>query len=66
MGQPVQLPDPTYKAAKYEADERDISMGAVVESWRREARGEMQSDTEDEYYGKSFIETFSSGESDER
>ena len=42
MGQPVQLPDPTYKAAKYEADERDISMGAVVESWRREARGELE------------------------
>jgi hypothetical protein len=42
MGKPVQLPDPTYEAAQDEADERDISMGAVVESWRRDARGEIE------------------------
>jgi len=37
MGKPIRVPDPVYSAAEREAERRDVSLGAVVESWREKA-----------------------------
>lgn len=37
MGKPIRVPDPVYSAAKREAEQRDVAIGAVVEGWREKA-----------------------------
>lgn len=37
MSKPVKLPDPLHERAKAESERRDISMGAVIEDWKRDA-----------------------------
>jgi hypothetical protein len=34
MGKTARLPEPVYRDAKQEAEQRDVSIGAVVEDWR--------------------------------
>ena len=40
MSESVKVPEKAYNEAKEEANERGISMGAVIEMWREEARGD--------------------------
>ena len=40
MSEPVKVPEKAYNEAKEEANERGISMGAVIEMWREKARGD--------------------------
>ena len=35
MSEPVRVPDPVYQRLTEEADDRDVSKGAVVEEWMR-------------------------------
>jgi hypothetical protein len=35
--QSVKLPDPVYNRAKKEAEERDITIGAVIDRWHEKA-----------------------------
>lgn len=37
MGKPIRVPDPVYSSAEREAERRDVSLGAVVESWHEKA-----------------------------
>lgn len=37
MTQNVKIPDPVYELAKEEAEQRDITIGAVIDSWRWKA-----------------------------
>lgn len=38
MSRTVRIPDPVYADAKQEANERDISRGAVIAEWRDDAK----------------------------
>jgi hypothetical protein len=40
MGKAVKIPEPTYRELTKEAEERDVSRGAIVEMWRQEANDE--------------------------
>lgn len=37
MTHSVDIHDETYEKARQEADQRDISIGAVIQSWRKQA-----------------------------
>jgi len=37
VSEQARLPEPTYKAAVEESERREISIGAVIESWRQQA-----------------------------
>lgn len=37
MSKQVKIPDPLYEEAAEVADERDITIGAVIDQWHREA-----------------------------